>query len=143
MTKDYKSVTITLGLKDNYIIARSGGVYLQIKERRNLRLTNRPPKEYTNQQWQSDFELIKQSVIPVQESKMRVIGDTSLYGSYHGKTQYQNYCSFINNILNNIRHKEIDYCFYIYQILDLLKYEKGRLEVQWLQSERCFRVSLE
>lgn len=105
-------------------------------------MTDRPPKEYTNQQWQSDFEIIKQTVIPAQESKMRVIRDAPSYGSYHGKTQYQNYCSFINNVLNNIRCKEVDYCFYIYQIMDLLKYEKERLEVKWLQSERCFRVSL-
>ena len=105
-------------------------------------MTDRPPKDYTNQQWQSDFEILKQFVIPSQESEMRIIRDTSLYGSYHGKTQYQNYCSFINNILKNIRGGEVDYCFYIYQITDLLKYEQERLEVQWLQSERCFRVSL-
>ena len=105
-------------------------------------MTDRPPKDYTNQQWQSDFEILKQFVTPAQENEMRIIRDTSLYGSYHGKTQYQNYCSFINNILKNIRSGEVDYCFYIYQIADLLKYEQERLEVQWLQSERCFRVSL-
>lgn len=102
----------------------------------------RPPNEYTNQEWQSDFEILKQTVTPAPENKMTVVPDTSSYGSYHGKTQYQNYCSFINNILKNIRRGEIDYCYYIYQIADLLKYEKERLEVQWLQSERCFRVSL-
>lgn len=105
-------------------------------------MTDRPPKDYTNQQWQFDFEILKQFVTPAQENEMRIIRDTSLYGSYHGKTQYQNYCSFINNILKNIRNGEVDYCFYIYQIADLLKYEQEKLEVQWLQSERCFRVSL-
>jgi hypothetical protein len=73
---------------------------------------------------------------------MRVIRDGSLYGSYHGKTQYQQYCSFINNILRNIRRGEIDYCFYIYQVAELLKYEE-RLKVVWLQPEGCFRLSLE
>ena len=102
----------------------------------------RPPNEYTNQEWQSDFEILKQTVTPAPENRMTVVPDTSSYGSYHGKTQYQNYCSFINNILKNIRRGEIDYCYYIYQIADLLKYEKERLEVQWLQLERCFRISL-
>lgn len=73
---------------------------------------------------------------------MRVIRDGSLYGSYHGKAQYQQYCSFINNILRNIRRGEIDYCFYIYQVAELLKYEE-RLKVVWLQPEGCFRLSLE
>lgn len=72
---------------------------------------------------------------------MRVIRDSPFYGSYHGKTQYQQYCSFINNILRAIRRGEIDYCFYIYQIQDLLKYEE-RLKAVWLQSEGCFRLSL-
>ena len=105
-------------------------------------MNDRPPKEYTNKEWLSDFENLKRTVIPAQEDRMRVIPDTSSYGSYYGKTQYQNYCSFINNILRNIRRGEIDYCYYIYQIIDLLKFEKERLGVQWLQSERCFRVSL-
>lgn len=105
-------------------------------------MNDRPPKEYTNKEWLSDFENLKRTVIPAQEDRMRVIPDTPSYGSYHGKTQYQNYCSFINNILRNIRRGEVDYCYYIYQIADLLKYEKERLEVQWLQFERCFRISL-
>lgn len=105
-------------------------------------MNDRPPKEYTNKEWLSDFENLKRTVIPAQEDRMREIPDTSSYGSYYGKTQYQNYCSFINNILRNIRRGEVDYCYYIYQIADLLKYEKERLEVQWLQFERCFRISL-
>ena len=105
-------------------------------------MNDRPPKEYTNQEWLSDFENLKRTVIPAQEDRMREFPDTPSFGSYHGKTQYQNYCSFINNILRNIRRGEVDYCYYIYQIADLLKYEKERLEVQWLQLERCFRISL-
>ena len=73
---------------------------------------------------------------------MRTIFDTSLYGSYCGKTQYQSYCSFINNMLKNIRHGEIDYCFYIYQVAELLKYEHERLQATWLNFEKCFRLSL-
>ena len=101
----------------------------------------KPPKDYTSRQWRSDFEEIKSKVIPTQERFMRVIRDSPSYGSYHGKTQYQQYCSFINNILKSIRRGEIDYCFYIYQIQDLLKFEE-RLKVEWLQSECCFRLSL-
>lgn len=104
-------------------------------------ISKKPPKDYTSEQWLSDFEELKSKVKQAQEREMRVMPDVSLYGSYHGKTQYQQYCSFINNILRTIRRGGIDYCFYIYQIQDLLKYEE-RLKVIWLQSEGCFRLSL-
>lgn len=62
--------------------------------------------------------------------------------TYHGKTQYQYYCDFINDILSNIRKGGIDYCFYIYQVAELLKYEYDKLQVRYLEKEKCFRLSL-
>ena len=61
---------------------------------------------------------------------------------YYGKSQYQYYCDFINDILSQIRKGKIDYCFYIYQIADLLKYEHDYLNATWLEKESCFRVSI-
>ena len=51
------------------------------------------------------------------------------------------YEQFINDILGAIRQGEIDYCYYIFQIRDLLMYEP-RLKAEWLQEEECFEVSI-
>lgn len=63
---------------------------------------------------------------------MKFVNDKSYYcgSEYHGKTQYQSYCDFINDILKNIRSGGLDYCYYIYQIADLLRYEPN-LKSKW------------
>lgn len=105
--------------------------------------TGRPPRCYSDSQWQKDFVEIKLSVQPSSEKKMRAIRESNnITGTYHGKFQYQYYCDLINDILYNIRHGETDYCYYIYQISDLLKYEYDRLQVEWLSDDECFKVSL-
>lgn len=101
------------------------------------------PNGYSDAQWQQDFAIIKQLVHPSRFKRMRTIPEPSDFaGTYHGQTQYQNYCNFINNILHNIRSGDIDYCFNVYQIFDLLKYEKERLQAEWLKDECCFKLSL-
>lgn len=62
--------------------------------------------------------------------------------SYHGDTQYQYYCRYINDILWSIRHGKVDYCYYIYQIAELLRFEHDRLQAVYLEQEHCFRLSL-
>lgn len=106
--------------------------------------TKKPPMDYTNDQWQSDFTNLKSQIKKCNLSLMPSIREISktIYQEYHGKTQYQRYCDFINNILENIRCGHVDYCFYIYQIAELLKYEHDNLKVNWLETERCFQVSL-
>ena len=136
LTNSYRVVIISLYLNPARFSAAERMVTIYISD-----IYKKPPKDYTSRQWQSDFEEIKSKVKPAQDRLMRSMRDSPSYGSYHGKTQYQQYCSFINNILKSIRRGEIDYCFYIYQIQDLLKYEE-RLKAVWLQSEGCFRLSL-
>lgn len=105
--------------------------------------TGRPPKDYTNSQWQQDFIHIRAVVQPSLFKKMKVIPETrNSIDTYHGKTQYQYYCDSINDILYNIRKGEPDYCYYIYQIAELLKYEYDRLQAVWLEKEHCFKLSL-
>lgn len=107
--------------------------------------TGRPPVGYSNAQWQQDFIHIKAVVQPSLSSKgrMRAVSDSHRVDSeYHGKTQYQYYCSFINDILSNIRRGKTDCCYYIYQIADLLKYEHDRLNAVWIEKDRCFKLSL-
>lgn len=105
--------------------------------------TGRPPKDYTNSQWQQDLIRIRAVVQPSSFKKMRVIPEPrNFVGTYHGKTQYQCYCDFINDVLNSIRRGKPDYCYYIYQIAELLKYEQDRLQAEWLEEYRCFKISL-
>lgn len=105
--------------------------------------TRKPLEDYSDQQWQIDFLKIKESVTPSSLNQMTVIPEPINYrGTYHGKTQYQYYCDFINDILLNIRNGEIDYCFFIYQISELLKYEHDRLYAEWLPEDRCFKLCL-
>lgn len=107
--------------------------------------TKNPPVNYTNNQWQSDFAILKSQIEQCDSALMPNIREASetVYQGYHGKTQYQRYCDFINSVLKNIRNGYIDYCFYIYQIAELLRYEHDNLEATWLEAEHCFRVFLE
>lgn len=96
--------------------------------------TKRPPKGYTNEQWQSDFIAIKSEV---QKSRASFI-----YDSYYQVIPDRSYSDFINDILDIIRTGGTDYCFYVYQIADLLQYEYDDLCVDWIEGDECFQVSL-
>lgn len=79
-------------------------------------------------------------------AKMVVNGQTD-ESTYYGETQYSNYCSFINSILRTIRGSggkppQHDYCFFIYQITDLLRFEHDRLRTRWIPEYECFEVWL-
>ena len=106
--------------------------------------TKNPPTNYTDSQWQSDLKDLKSKIKKNESFLMPTTREAleTAYQEYHGKTQYHRYCDFINNILKNIRDGHIDYCFYIYQIAELLKYEHDNLRATWLNEERCFRVFL-
>lgn len=58
------------------------------------------------------------------------------------ETQWIYYSKFINSVLRTIRQGKYDYCYFIFQIIDLLKYEHDNLKVEWLPDYQCFRVSL-
>lgn len=109
-----------------------------------------PDPRMTNDEWQTYFRALK---MLVEQKKIRRIEDATLQYSdkrhneelasaYHGDTIWQCYCQFINGILGFIRSGEEDYCYYIYQISDLLKYEHDRLRTEWIPSLQCFRVWL-
>ena len=57
--------------------------------------------------------------------------NTEKYGEYSGATNWQEYCSFINDVLRNIRAGQIDYVYYIYHILDLLKFHYEDLKTRY------------
>lgn len=95
-----------------------------------LEKTGSPSSDYTNDQWQRDFAKLRSRII------------SSVVNTPDDSNNDQIYHDFIDGILFNLRRGNIDYCFYIYQVADLLKYEPYRLHALWLNKERCFRLSL-
>jgi len=110
-----------------------------------MRIEDRPQRSYTNEEWQSDFVAMKAKVKQVRKaSQMNVIPDTrGRNDKYYGKTQYQCYCSFINDILKTLRQGKKDYCYTFYQVEELLKFEHDRLTAKWLPELRCFLLTLQ
>ena len=109
-----------------------------------MKIEDRPQKTYTDEEWQNDFATMKTKVKQVVKSnQMNVIPDTRGKNErYYGKTQYQCYCSFINDILKTLRQGKKDYCYTFYQVEELLKFEHDRLVAKWLPESRCFLLTL-
>lgn len=96
----------------------------------------RPLETLTDEKWQEEFLIRKQYVTPCKISK-KIDGtfkkESGLWneetqGTYYGQTNYQTYCAFINDVLRVIEAGEHDYCYYIYQIMDLLKFHYDDLK---------------
>ena len=117
---------------------------MTLEELRELRLisnTNgRPTSAMTDEKWQKEFNLRKMFITPYskdikklkgQHSKESCMWNEETQGTYHGCTSWQSYCSYINDILNNIRSGQVDYCYYIYQILDLAKFHYDTLKTRY------------
>lgn len=90
----------------------------------------------TNEEWQIQFELLKQYIKPVNDTTLsRKARNTYIVGrrwtltdnEYGGDTQDSYYCIFINDILKQIRSKrgKCDFAYHTYNICDLLKFENN------------------
>ena len=117
---------------------------MTLEELRELRLisnTNgRPTSSMTDEKWQKEFNLRKLFITPLPKEIKRMKGkysresgtwNTETQGEYQGCTNWQSYCSYINDVLSNIRAGQIEYCYYIYQILDLLKFHYNDLKTRY------------
>jgi len=91
----------------------------------------------SDSEWQVYFQILKRLV---QSSTNTYCG--SHYNHKSGDIYQQDYCTFIDSVLRSLRSGNVDYCFHIYQIVDLLNYEKDRLQTQWLPKHKCFKVYL-
>lgn len=101
--------------------------------------TKKLPKGMTDSEWQIHFEEIKKQVHPSRFRYLYYPKYREQDGRYCGETLYQTYCNFINDILSVIRCGKIDYCFYVYQIAELLKHEP-KLKSKWVPQDECFQV---
>jgi len=103
-----------------------------------------PPANMTDEEWQGRFRAMRLLIEPSeQETALQDRPhDTPSESIYYGDTIWQQYCKFVNSILTSIRNGETDYCFYIYQVADLLRFEHDRLETRWVPEYQCFEVWL-
>ena len=124
--KKYKNMTLE-ELREMKIISNTNG---------------RPTSALTDEKWQKEFNVRKLFVKPYSK-KVKRLGqlrrdsqetgywNEETMGTYHGATNWQEYCSFINDVLRNIRSGQIDYLYYIYQITDLLKFHYDDLKTRY------------
>lgn len=102
-----------------------------------------PFENITDEKWQQYFDCMKMIITPAKSRKMTGTSSLSLKEGdvYKGETQSKQYQKFINDILHTIRHGEVDYCFFVYQIADLLKFEQN-ITAKWINDFECFEISL-
>ena len=124
--KKYKNMTLE-ELKEMKIISNTNG---------------RPTSSLTDEKWQKEFNVRKLFVKPYSKEVKRMgqlnrdsqetgYWNEETMGTYHGATNWQEYCSFINDVLRNIRAGQVDYLYYIYQITDLLKFHYDDLRTRY------------
>lgn len=117
--------------------------------------SGRPEPGLTDKEWQEEFAIRKLYVTPYIQYHTKMGGRYSQdvrkrnedeNGEYKGATNWQRYCFYINSILSSIRSGEHDYCYYKYQIMDLLKFHHDTLRTRycdgywevWLEGDvRC------
>lgn len=97
----------------------------------------RPPASLTDRKWQQEFHIRKMFITPY-PAKVRKLGgkfsrESGAWNNtkYYGQTNWQEYCAYINDVLRNIRKGGIDYCYYIFQITDLLKFHHHDLRTKY------------
>ena len=111
----------------------------ELKELKLLSNTDGRPREgLTDQSWQNEFMILRTITIPSLKSSMggKYAKESNkwneeIWGQYCGMTNYQEYCAFINDVLRTIRSGQVDYCYFIYQITDLLKFHKDTLQTKY------------
>lgn len=108
-----------------------------LKEIKPTRTTHgRPSSTLTDKEWQNQFAVMKLYITPFQKSITRMGGKFSKESgkevdNYDGITNWQSYCSYINDVLKNIRKGNHEYCYFGYQIVDLLKFHFDTLKTKY------------
>ncbi len=113
----------------------------ELKEMKIISNTNgRPSSTLTDDKWQKEFTVRKLFITPYSKDYKKLKGKNSkesgiwneeTQGTYHGQTNWQDYCYYINDVLSNIRSGQVDYCYYIYQIIELAKFHFNNLKTRY------------
>ena len=114
----------------------------ELREMRIISNTNgRPTSTLTDEKWQKEFNIRKMFITPYENGFRKKLSgkyakesgkwNEETHGKYDGCTNWQSYCTYINDILTNIRAGQIDYCYFIFQITDLLKFHLEDLRTRY------------
>lgn len=118
--------------------------HMTLEEFREMKIVSntngRPSPTLTDEKWQKEFNLRKIFITPHNKKVKQLRGQNSkesgkwneeTQGTYHGQTNWQEYCTYINDVLRNIRSGQVDYCYYIYQIMELAKFHIDTLKTRY------------
>lgn len=126
----------------------------ELREKKLISNTNgRPSASLTDKKWQKEFRIRKLFLTPYGKEVKKLGGKYSkesgswneeTRGAYYGRTNWQEYCAYINDVLGNIRAGQRDYCYFIYQIMELARFHKDTLKTKycngywevWLEEKR-------
>ena len=113
----------------------------ELREMKIISNTNgRPLPTLTNEKWQKEFNVRKMFITPYDKSITKLGGKYSkesgkwndeTQGVYYGATNWQEICAHINDILRNIRAGQVDYCYFIYNIMELAKFHYEDLRTKY------------
>ena len=80
--------------------------------------------------WQKEFEKMREATVPSDRKKPR-------------QTDYDGDHDLTVDLLASIREGGVDFCFHVWQVGELLKYEKERLRSRWSAKDEMYVVWLE
>ncbi|MCM1100161.1 MAG: hypothetical protein NC079_00580 [Clostridium sp.] len=113
----------------------------ELKRRKLISNTDgRPSAALTDEKWQKEFYLRKLFITPCPDHINRPTGhyskESGLWneetrGQYSGPTNWQRYCAYISDVSDNIRAGRKDYCYYIFQIMELAKFYPDTLRTRY------------
>lgn len=111
-----------------------------LEELRRMRIISntdgRPNPSLTDDKWQVEFYFRKMFVKPYPPNirKMSVCTNRGYETTqtYSGEFQYKRYSMYINDVLKTIRKGKVDYCYFIYQIMDILKFHYNDLRTKYI-----------
>lgn len=119
----------------------------ELREMKLISNTNGCPTDtLTDKKWQKEFQLRKYFITPypltAKKLSKKYSQESGLFNedamsTYDGATKWQRYCIYINDVLQNIRSGQSDYCYYIYQIEELLKFHFNDLRTKYHEDNGC------
>lgn len=119
-----------------------GDKIMNLESLKNIKPTRtthgRPSSTLTDKEWQNELSIMKLYITPYNKNITRMGGKFSrgqenmIDGKeYDGMTNWQSYCSYINDVLRNIRKGNRDFVYFGYQIIDLLKFHYDDLKTRY------------
>ena len=110
-----------------------------LKNIKPTRMANgRPSSTLTDKEWQNELSVIKLYITPHNKNVTKLGGKYSRGqeiniedNEYRGITNWQSYCVYINDVLKNIRGGNHDFCYFGYQVIELLKFHFDTLRTRY------------